>query len=120
MGRIASELAGAASLQQSRSIDATCMMLLYRFPSFFNQPSCRFEFLKAFLLDKENLATITVEPYYEELLGPLFRLVWRCFVQQLDYMQALRKQGKGAVYGAAPLPHSAKIRRGPGRQSIRG
>ncbi|CAE7184681.1 Rrbp1 [Symbiodinium necroappetens] len=27
----------------------------------------RFEFLKAFLLDKDNLATIAVEPYYEEL-----------------------------------------------------
>ncbi|CAE7236311.1 unnamed protein product [Symbiodinium sp. CCMP2592] len=26
-----------------------------------------FEFLKAFLLDRENLASITVEPYYEEL-----------------------------------------------------
>ncbi|CAE7820378.1 Rrbp1 [Symbiodinium sp. CCMP2456] len=31
-----------------------------------NSPA-RFEFLKAFLLDKENLATITVEPYDEEL-----------------------------------------------------
>ncbi|OLP72499.1 hypothetical protein AK812_SmicGene48174 [Symbiodinium microadriaticum] len=31
----------------------------------------RFEFLKAFLLDKDNLATIQVEPYYEELLGSL-------------------------------------------------
>ncbi|CAE7655509.1 NaCP60E [Symbiodinium sp. CCMP2592] len=29
----------------------------------------RFEFLRAFLLDKDNLASIKVEPYYEEHLG---------------------------------------------------
>ena len=30
--------------------------------------------MKAFLLDKENLSSIVVEPYYEELLGFIIRL----------------------------------------------
>ena len=29
----------------------------------------RFEFLKAFMLDKDGLATIEVQPYYEEIRG---------------------------------------------------
>ena len=33
------------------------------------KPRPRFAFLKAFLLDKDNLATIEVSPYYEEWLG---------------------------------------------------
>ena len=41
----------------------------------------RFEFLRAFLLDKENLASITVEPYYEEHLGFLIRLIGLYVVQ---------------------------------------
>ena len=36
-----------------------------------NRLCFRFAFLKAFLLDREGLASIKVEPYYEECLGDL-------------------------------------------------